>query len=162
MPTKTLSPLDYIFIAEERLRGQSQKQVADLFNVSLSLISKIEQSNRQYRQIQRDLQASVIDERARLLAHGPETKKAEEAAERALAHAPNSTTGEKINKEEEAAERAFAHAPNSTTGEKINKEEEAAERALANGTRTSEMRDEASRDHFRRRRKRPDWNDSTE
>ena len=139
MPAKTLSTLDYIFIAEERLRGQSQKQVADILNVSLSLISKIEQSNRQYRQIQRELQTSVIAERGRLLAHGPEIKKAEEAAERALAHAPDSTTIEKIDKKEEAAERA-----------------------LANVTRTSEMRDEVSSEHFRRRRKRPDWSDSTE
>ena len=68
MPTRTLSTLDYVTIAEERLRGQSQEQVAESLGVSVSLIRKIEQSNEQYQQIKRDLIASIVAETGRHMA----------------------------------------------------------------------------------------------
>ena len=68
MPTRTLSTLDYVTIAEERLRGQSQERVAEMFNVSVSLIRKIEQSNEQYQQIKRDLISSIVTETGRHMA----------------------------------------------------------------------------------------------
>ena len=69
MPNKTLSILDYISIAERRLRGESQEQVAKTFEVSTSLIGKLEKHNPIYRQIQKDLLASVVDERGRNIAY---------------------------------------------------------------------------------------------
>ena len=68
MPTRTLSTLDYVTIAKERLRGQSQDQVAEMLAVSVSLIRKIEQSNEQYQQIKRDLMASIVAETGRHMA----------------------------------------------------------------------------------------------
>ena len=68
MPTRTLSTLDHVTIAEERLRGQSQEQVAEALGVSVSLIRKIEQSNEQYQQIKRDLIASIVAETGRHMA----------------------------------------------------------------------------------------------
>ena len=68
MPNRTLSTLDYVTLAEERLRGQSQEQVAEMLGVSVSLIRKIEQSNEQYQQIKRDLIASIVAETGRHMA----------------------------------------------------------------------------------------------
>ena len=68
MPTRTLSTLDYISIAEKRLKGLSQKQIADDLEVSVSLISKIEQTNEQYQRIYEDLLGAVVAERGRHVA----------------------------------------------------------------------------------------------
>ena len=68
MPTRVLSTLDYIAIAEGRLRGQSQEQVAETLGVSVSLIRKIEQFNEQYQQIKGNLLASVVEETGRHIA----------------------------------------------------------------------------------------------
>ena len=68
MPTRTLSTLDYISIAEKRLKGLSQKQIADDLEVSVSLISKIQQTNEQYQRIYEDLLGAVVAERGRHVA----------------------------------------------------------------------------------------------
>ena len=67
MPKKTLSFHDHIAIAVERLGGQSQEQVAKMFEVSTSLIGKLEKHNKQYQTIQKDLQDSIIRETGRLI-----------------------------------------------------------------------------------------------
>ena len=109
MPNKTLSILDYTSIAEERLRGRSQEQVAKMFNVSVSLISKIEQSNEQYRQIQKDLLAAVIAEKGRRIAQPTtqvleELEEASEAATKAI-----DEIEPQIQKSAEAATKAINH-----------------------------------------------------
>ena len=75
MPTRALSTLDYVTIAEERLRGQSQEQVAEILGVSVSLIRKIEQSNQQYQKIKRGLLASIVDETGRHMVQPQRTNK---------------------------------------------------------------------------------------
>ena len=68
MPNKTLSFHDYVAIAKERMRGKSQEEVAKMFNVSVSLIGKLEKHNTQYKDIQEHLQTSIIDETGRFIA----------------------------------------------------------------------------------------------
>ena len=88
MPKKTLSFEDYILIATERMRGQSQEKIAKMFNVSVSLISKLEKHNTQYRQVQKDLQNSIIRETGRLKAFthvATEAQKPVEAVTKAIA-----------------------------------------------------------------------------
>ena len=81
MPNKTLSFHDYIAIAKERMRGKTQEQVANMFNVSVSLIGKLEKHNTQYQEIQKHLQTSIIDEAGRFIA---QVEKPVEAVSKAI------------------------------------------------------------------------------
>ena len=90
MPNKTLSFHDYVAIAKERMRGKTQEQVANMFNVSVSLIGKLEKHNTQYQEIQKHLQTSIIDETGRFIAQvekpAADVKKFLDAQAKAIAH----------------------------------------------------------------------------
>ena len=90
MPNKTLSFHDYVLIIKERMRGLSQEQVAKKFNVSVSLIGKLEKHNKQYQEIRKHLQTSIIDETGRFIAQAEKPaadfKKFIDAQAKAIAH----------------------------------------------------------------------------
>ena len=133
MPTRTLSTLDYISIAEKRLKGLSQKQIADDLEVSVSLISKIEQTNEQYQRIYEDLLGAVVAERGRHVAS------AIQALERAEA-VINSPVIEQAEQMRESTQRLLAevtdpvNSVNPAVVEQVERIHESTQRLLAEVT----------------------------
>ena len=130
MPNKTLSILDYISIAERRLRGESQEQVAKTFEVSTSLIGKLEKHNPNYRQIQKDLLASVVDERGRNIAYNTPASQILAKETEALKKALPTPASQIIEKEMEALKKALP----TPASQIIEKEMEALKKALPTPT----------------------------
>ena len=102
MPNKTLSFHDYVAIAKERMRGKTQEQVANMFNVSVSLIGKLEKHNTQYQEIQKHLQTSIIDETGRFIA---QVEKPVEAVSKVIGQIESMRT--EIRKPVEAVSKAI-------------------------------------------------------
>ena len=127
MPTRTLSTLDYISIAEKRLKGLSQKQIADDLEVSVSLISKIEQTNEQYQRIYEDLLGAVVAERGR---HVASAIHALEQAEAVI----NPAVIEQAERMQELTQRLLAEATNPAVIEQAERMQELTQRLLAEAT----------------------------
>ena len=134
MPTRTLSTLDYIKIAEMRLNGLSQQQIADDLDVSVSLISKIEQNNKVYKQIHKKMLDEIVAERGRQIAQNAAVQALEQERV-ALAEAViNTTAVQQAEKMRQLTDRFIADATNPVVIQQAEKMQELTDRFIADAT----------------------------